>query len=64
MTEAGTTPGIDPLGEAGWTLTLGREPGPAVHARVHAVAAAINGARLPAVLEVVPTSVTARRARA
>jgi KipI family sensor histidine kinase inhibitor len=52
------TPSILPLGEGAWTVTLGDRVDPAIHRQVIALAARIEEADVPGVIETVPAYAT------
>ena len=54
MSSGRAAPPVVALGEAAWTVALGDRVDAAIHERVTALAAAIEAARPPGVLEVVP----------
>lgn len=47
-------PAVVPLGEAAWSVVLGKSVDPALHARVTALASRIREANLSGVIEIVP----------
>lgn len=56
MSETGIT--IVPLGESAWTVVLGDKISRALHQRVTAMAARIDAAQLPGLVEIVPAYAT------
>lgn len=48
------TPAVVPLGEAAWSVVLGNQVDPALHARVTALAGRVRDAQLPGIVEIVP----------